>query len=77
MQSKSFQCREDNSGWKTFSGNSQIIFINLRSTEVDLPAQYVKSDAATICCSKCYNRLLSYKRALDKVAEGNQTRFYK
>ena len=74
MQSKSFQCREDNSGWKTFSGNSQI---NLRSTEVDLPAQYVKSDAATICRSKCYNRLLCYKRALDKVAEGNQTRFYK
>ena len=35
MQRKSFQRREDKSGWKTFSGNSQI---DLRSTEVDLSA---------------------------------------
>ena len=40
----------------------------LRSTEVDLFA-YVGSDSAAICRSKCYNRLLRYKRALDKVAE--------
>lgn len=59
MQRKSFQRREDKSGWKTFSGNSQI---DLRSTEVDLSAQYVKSDAAAICRSKCYNRLLWTKQ---------------
>ena len=40
----------------------------LRSTEVDLSV-YVGSDLAAICRSKCYNRLLRYKRALDRVAE--------
>ena len=40
----------------------------LRSTEVDLSV-YIGSDLAAICRSKCYNRLLRYKRALDRVAE--------
>ena len=48
----------------------EINKLTLRSTEVDLSA-YVGSDFAAICRSKgkCYNRLLRYKRALDKVAE--------
>jgi len=40
----------------------------LRATEVDLSV-YVGSDLAAICRSKCYNRLLRYKRALDRVRE--------
>ena len=40
----------------------------LRSTEVDLSV-YVGSDLAAICRTRCYNRLLRYKRALDRVGE--------
>ena len=40
----------------------------LRSTEVDLSV-YVGNDLAAICRTKCYTRLLRYKRALDRVEE--------
>ena len=40
----------------------------LHETEVDLSV-YVGSDLASICRSRCYNRLLRYKRALDRVGE--------
>ena len=40
----------------------------LRSTEVDLSV-YVGSDLAAICRTRCHNRLLRYKRALDRVGE--------
>ena len=40
----------------------------LRETEVDLSV-YVGSNVASICRSRCYNRLLRYKRALDRVGE--------
>ena len=40
----------------------------LRSTEVDLSV-FIGSDLATICRTKCYDRLLRYKRALDRVGE--------
>ena len=40
----------------------------LHLTQADLSVS-VESDAAAFCRSKCYNRLLCYKRALDKVAE--------
>lgn len=54
---------------KVFGKSSlEIHKLILRSTEVDLSV-YVGSDSAAICRSKCYNRLLRYKKALDKVAE--------
>ena len=40
----------------------------LSATEVDLPI-YVRSNLATICPIRCYNCLLCYKRALDRVGE--------
>ena len=40
----------------------------LRATEVDLPV-YVGSNLAAICPTRCYNCLLRYKRALDRVGE--------
>jgi len=40
----------------------------LRGTEVDLSV-YVGRDLAAICRSRCYNCLLRYKRALDRVEE--------
>ena len=51
---------------KVFAKSSlEIHRLILRSTEVDLSA-YVGSDPAAICCSKCYNHLLRYKRALSR-----------
>ena len=40
----------------------------LRATEADLSV-YVGRALAAICRSRCYNRLLRYKRALDRVEE--------
>jgi len=45
-----------------------IHLLILHSTEVDLPV-YIGSDLAAICCTRCYNRLLRYKRALGRVEE--------
>ena len=54
---------------KVFGKSSMAIHsLILRSTEVDLSV-YVGSDLAAICRTRCYNRLLRYKRALDRVGE--------
>ena len=54
---------------KVFGKSSMAIHsLILRSTEVDL-CVYVGSDLAAICRTRCYNRLLRYKRALDRVGE--------
>ena len=54
---------------KVFGKSSMAIHsLILRSTEVDLSI-YVGNDLAAICCTRCYNHLLRYKRALDRVGE--------
>ena len=45
-----------------------IYSLILRATEADLSV-YVGRALAAICRSRCYNRLLRYKRALDRVKE--------
>jgi len=54
---------------KVFGKSGVAIYsLILRATEVDLSI-YIKSDPAAICHTRCYNRLLRYKRALDRVGE--------
>jgi len=65
FQGKSFKWRKD----KVFGKSAVAIYsLILCATEVDLSI-YVKSDPAAICRTRCYNRLLRYKRALDRVSE--------
>ena len=63
MQGKRFQRR------KGFLKSTVAVYsLSLRATEVNLSV-YVRSDLAAICQTRCYNRLLRSKRALDRAGE--------
>jgi len=54
---------------KVFGKSAVTIYsLILHATETDLSV-YVGRALAAICRSRCYNHLLRYKRALDRVAE--------
>ena len=56
---------KDKGVWKSTVAIHSLI---LCATEVDLPV-YVESNLAAICPTRCYNCLLCYKTALDRVGE--------